>query len=163
MGITDGAAGASSPAPLLTDKRVSALQSAAGSTEAVSRGKWIGAAIVVVGMAGAIGVALRPIYTKSFAARAVKVQRTAAEAKRAIAREAGEGLSPTDQARLETIVARLHVLQAGMRERHPLWYPDDGGSAAGDQRQGVAVGGAGGQRVPTPPPQQPPQPHQTLR
>ena len=49
----------------------------------MARGKWIGVGMVVIGMVGAVGVALRPLYTKAFAARAVRVQRSAAEARRA--------------------------------------------------------------------------------
>ena len=107
----------------LGDRRVEALQSAAGTTEAVNRGKLIGGAIVVVGMLGAVGVAFRPIYTKAFAARAV-VQRTAAEARRAT-----QGLSPADEVRLEKLTVRLHELQTAQRERHPLWFPSSSGEA----------------------------------
>lgn len=114
--------GESAPPINVSDKRISALAAAAGTDEAVSRGKWIAAGMVIVGMVGAIGVGLRPIYRQHFATRAAAVQRSADAAKRVMAREAGHELPPAEAVRLAELLERLDVLQSRHRARHPLWY-----------------------------------------
>ena len=142
----------------LNDRRIAALAAASGSAESVSRGQWLAAGMVVVGMLGALGVALRPIYRHHFASRAAaaaagagtpSVQRSADAARRAIAREAGEVLPPEEQARLQAALERLAELQSAHRSRHPLWYgdvpPRDLEAAAVAAAAGVAAAAAPGE------------------
>ena len=132
----------------LNDARIAALSAAAGSAAAVSRGQWLAAGMVVVGMLGALGVALRPVYRHHFAARAAAAaaagrpigSRSADAARRVIARDAGEALPPEEQARLQVALERLAELQVGHRKRHPTWY----GDVAEDGAVAAVEGGRGG-------------------
>ena len=113
-------------APLtVPDARVSALQAQAGTDASVTRGRWIAAGIVFVGMVGAVGVSLRPIYSRAFAAaaaaKAAPPSRTALAARRAATASAG-GLSAPDEGALAVKLARLEALVAEDRRRHPLRY-----------------------------------------
>lgn len=98
----------------LADKGIDALTKAAGSEGSIASGRLIAGVIVAVGMFGAVGVAMRPIYRRAFAANA------AAELATKGARAGGK-MSETE---LRAALERLDTLQAWHRERHPMWYGD---------------------------------------
>ncbi len=136
-----GAAGGADGAPpagraLMHDRGVAALVAAAGSDEAVSRGRWLAVATVAVGVLGALGVGLRPVYRQAFAARA------AAEAAGRAAADAATRTANAD--RIQALSARLAVLQARHRARHPLWYGEALAAGGGGGGGGGAGGGGGG-------------------
>ena len=121
-------------AAALSDPRVTQLKSQAGTEGALTRSKWLAAGIVLVGMLGAMGVALRPIYVAEFARRAQArgPQRSADKARRALAHSAGEALPAAEAEQLSMLLARLRDLQLAHRVRHPLWYgePERGAKLA---------------------------------
>lgn len=98
------------------EANIARLAEAAGSEESISRGRYIALAIVVVGMLGAVGSAIRPLYRQHFRLSApAVVARSAASARRA---QDGK-LSAADAERLEKVRHRLAELQASQRARHP--------------------------------------------
>lgn len=98
----------------LNDKGISSLAASAGSDEAVERGKYLALATVVIGVIGALGVGLRPVYRQAFASRA------AAEV--AAKKTAQANVTAANADKLQLLVDRLNVLQASHRSRHPMWY-----------------------------------------
>jgi hypothetical protein len=103
-----------------TEVGIGRLAGAAGSEEAINRGRYIALGIVVFGMVGAVGAALRPLYRHHFRSNA-KVARSAEAAQRAISFQQ-HGMSPVDAARLEQVKRRLSELQESFRARNPLLY-----------------------------------------
>lgn len=67
----DSAAGAGAGAGgvQLKDRNIARLTAEAGSESAISRGKLLAGGIVVVGMLGALGAAMRPVWAARWAAR----------------------------------------------------------------------------------------------
>jgi hypothetical protein len=154
------------PSNLLADRGIAALTAAAGSDESILRGKYMAVGLVVVGMIGALGVAFRPLYRPVLLARAEAAARQARAAEASalrggreeVAGAAGSSTSSASSAsasasssssssdlrqdleekaaRIDELVARLNVLQARHRERHPMWYGvagTEGSSTAGDK------------------------------
>jgi hypothetical protein len=108
-----------------TEAGIVDLANAAGTAEAVSRGQTIAFAIVVVGMLGAVGAALRPLYRHHFVKSARGTpSRSADAARRAIAFERDGIVASTDTARLEQAQKRLRELQASHMARNPYLYVD---------------------------------------
>jgi hypothetical protein len=144
------------------DKRVSQLTAQAGSEAAISRGKYLAAGIVVVGMLGAVGAALRPVWAARHAARmasvsgttgphtAVPATRSAEVARRTLAAARGESLPQEEQARLDALLARLRELQQRHRDRHPLWYMLPASSSTVSSGAQLDLGPAPGAQPPAP-------------
>jgi hypothetical protein len=122
---------------LMPDRGVAYLRAAAGSDEAVSRGYYIAVGIVAVGVVGTLGVGLRPLYRKAFAARAAQeaaVRAAAADERRAM---------NADQ--VAVLMARLNTLQARHRARHPMLYGDaEPGAASSSSSTGASAAATDG-------------------
>jgi hypothetical protein len=101
---------------VLKDSTIEKLSAASGSAESLSFGRNVAIAGLAVGMLGALGALMRPLYRKSFAANAAR-DAAVQSARAASSRRAG-----TSDAELAAAVERLDALQARHRERHPHWY-----------------------------------------
>lgn len=94
---------------------IALLTRSSGSDESISRGRYIALGIAVIGMVGAVGSALRPVYSSHFRRASNQVVRSAAAAQR----EAQGSMSSADAERLEKARQRLAELQAKQQLRHP--------------------------------------------
>jgi hypothetical protein len=71
---------------------------------------------LVIGVVGALGVGLRPILEKRFAANAARQTAIAA------ANRQTRVVTNAEQQHLQQLLHRLHYLQARHLVRHPMWY-----------------------------------------
>ncbi len=110
------------------DDNVASLAAAAGSADAVSRGRAVAAGTLLVVMLGALGVGFRPVYRRAFAPNAALQAAAAGDAR--AARVVAARASPAVAAKL----ARLDELERAHRARNPLLYA---------LAEGEAVAGAG--------------------
>ena len=117
---------------LFRDRGIASLIASSGSEESVSRGQNIAIAIVTIGILGALGASVRPIYRDYFAKRAKTLQQqstntTASTLSKSTA--SSTTISTEQQVLLEEkaqhldkLINRLHELQIRHRTRHPMWY-----------------------------------------
>ena len=96
--------------------QIAQLTEAAGSEDSISRGRYIALGIVVVGLLGAVGSAMRPLYRHQFRHTGPAVVRSAASARRA------RDFSAEDQEKLNCARLRLAELQERQRLRHPALH-----------------------------------------
>ena len=99
-----------------TSPEFDALSADSGSAAALSRGRWLAAATVAVGMLGALGVALRPVLARRFAP--VAAQRDAVSA----AMEARRAQAGRVDPKVRAMADRLAQLRRSQLERHPMWH-----------------------------------------
>jgi hypothetical protein len=92
------------------------LSADAGSESAVSRGRWLAGVTVLVGMVGALGVAMRPVLARRFAP--VAAQRDAVSAAIEARRVQAGHVDP----RVRVMMDRLAHLRRSQLERHPMWH-----------------------------------------
>ncbi len=97
-----------------TEVEIEKLAETAGSAEALSRGRFLAVGIVIFGMIGAVGAALRPLYRHHFR-QSAQSMRSAGAARRAIAFERDGSATSADAERLLQAKQRLDELKA----RHP--------------------------------------------
>jgi hypothetical protein len=100
----------------LRDGGVDELSRASGSAGSISRGRWLAAATLGVGVLGALGVALRPVLRRAFAGNA------AAQAARASDARAERAHAGRADGSVQAKIARLAELQRAHRSRHPMLH-----------------------------------------
>jgi hypothetical protein len=106
----------SSLAARFSSPELDALTADAGSASAVSRGRYLAGMTLLVGMVGALGVAMRPVLARRFAP--IAAQRDAVSAAMEQRRVAAGRVDP----RVRAMADRLAELRRAQLERHPMWH-----------------------------------------